>query len=534
MEYNFITNIQNCYTDIPALLYYSHIPTAVAMSFLGIFLLFKSKHNKTAGYVLFFLSVAFLVFILLDLKLWLTYSSITMMFLWSLYGMLYVSMYLLGLYFVYVAIEGKDVSNKIKYILGLLLLPIVILTPTKLNLLNFDIINCQPSENIYFMGLQYSLGFLLIIWAGVFIYKKYKITKKEDKKKIIFTTIGVLLFFITFLWPEIIGSITENFVFTQYGLFGAPIFVCFLVYSIVRFKTLDIKLIGAQALVWALVILVGSQYFYLSEMPMSSVLLTAVTLLISAIVGLIIVRSVKKEIALREELQVANENQQLLIRFITHQVKGFFTKSKMVFSSVLDGDMGEISEPVRDILKIGLESDNKAVDMVQEVLKASSLRTGEMKYNFEEVNMGDFVKEITDGFRETALAKGLQYEVILPKEEVKAKVDKLQMTQVFRNLIDNSVRYTLKGEIKISLKLRNTNLFFSIQDTGVGLSESDKAKLFKEGGRGDESVKVNVNSTGYGLFIVKKIVEGHGGKIWAESAGRGHGSHFHVELPAIV
>jgi signal transduction histidine kinase len=65
------------------------------------------------------------------------------------------------------------------------------------------------------------------------------------------------------------------------------------------------------------------------------------------------------------------------------------------------------------------------------------------------------------------------------------------------------------------------------------LTDSDKDKLFTEGGRGDDSVRINVNSTGYGLYIVKKIVENHNGKIWAESAGRGHGSKFFVELDVV-
>jgi signal transduction histidine kinase len=55
--------------------------------------------------------------------------------------------------------------------------------------------------------------------------------------------------------------------------------------------------------------------------------------------------------------------------------------------------------------------------------------------------------------------------------------------------------------------------------------------LFTEGGRGKESTKVNVDSTGYGLFVAKSVVEAHGGKIWAESEGKGKGSRFTVELP---
>ena len=111
--------------------------------------------------------------------------------------------------------------------------------------------------------------------------------------------------------------------------------------------------------------------------------------------------------------------------------------------------------------------------------------------------------------------------------------DETQITQVFKNLMDNSLRYTPTGEIKVSLKVSpddKKKVLFMVKDTGVGLSDKDKEKLFTEGGKGEESLKVNTNSTGYGLYIVKKIVETHKGKIWAESAGRGHGSKFLVEL----
>jgi len=313
----------------------------------------------------------------------------------------------------------------------------------------------------------------------------------------------------------------------------------FLGYLIVRFKAFDIKMVGAQALVWALVILVGSEFFFVTSL--TNQILVAVTLVISAVIGLILVRSVKKEVAQREELAVANENQQLLIRFITHQVKGFFTKSKMVFASILEGDMGEVTGQIKELVKEGLDSDNKAVEMVQDVLKASSLRTGNMVYDFVEIDSNSFIKDIAESYRQTAEQKGLKYEVNLPADSSKFKIDKLQMTQVIKNLIDNSVKYTLSGFVKVNLQNTTTVkdkkkikvLRFSVEDSGVGLSDDDKAKLFKEGGRGEESLKVNVNSTGYGLFIVKKIVEGHGGKIWAYSEGRGKGTGFFVELPIV-
>ena len=67
----------------------------------------------------------------------------------------------------------------------------------------------------------------------------------------------------------------------------------------------------------------------------------------------------------------------------------------------------------------------------------------------------------------------------------------------------------------------------------MGITEEDKKNLFTEGGRGAESIKVNVDSTGYGLYTVKMVIEGHKGRVWGESEGPGKGSQFYVELPVV-
>jgi signal transduction histidine kinase len=271
-------------------------------------------------------------------------------------------------------------------------------------------------------------------------------------------------------------------------------------------------------------------------MPQSSLILTAVTLLVSAIVGLFIVRSVKKEVALRESLEIANQNQTALIHFISHQLKGFFTKSKMVFSGILEGDFGEVNSTIKDMAKTGLDSDNNAVAMIQDILGASNLKTGTTNFNFKNIVLNDVIKKVCGIFKEEMSKKGLQFETDITDKPLTASVDETQITQVFKNLIDNSLRYTPTGKIIVSLMPNSDGkkAVFEVSDTGVGLSDNDKLKLFTEGGKGEESLKINTNSTGYGLYIVKKIVTSHNGNVWAESAGRGHGSQFYVELPTIA
>ncbi|MDO8729026.1 MAG: ATP-binding protein [bacterium] len=74
-------------------------------------------------------------------------------------------------------------------------------------------------------------------------------------------------------------------------------------------------------------------------------------------------------------------------------------------------------------------------------------------------------------------------------------------------------------------------MLLTVQDTGVGISDELKPKLFTKGGRDENSLKVNINSTGFGLSFVKDVVEAHKGRVWAESAGPNQGSTFYMELP---
>jgi len=343
------------------------------------------------------------------------------------------------------------------------------------------------------------------------------------------------LFSFTITWQ--FAEIYEYFNLEQYGLFGMTLLLAIVSFIIVRFKAFDIKLIGAQALVWSMIILVGSQFFYLSDMPTTSIVLTSITLMISAIVGLMIVRGVKREITLREHLEIANRNQESLIHFVSHQLKGFFTKSKMIFSGIVEDDFGSASKELKDAAKEGLLSDDNAVSMIQDILGASNLKNGTTVYNLKEVDFADVVRKTCEGFKKEIEDKGLGFINNISNTPIKVLADLTQITQVVKNLIDNSLKYTPKGSVEVSLSTEKKDgkdkVLLVIKDTGIGLSESDKKKLFTEGGKGDESLKVNVNSTGYGLYIVKKIVENHGGKIWAESDGRGMGSRFYVELGMI-
>ena len=157
-----------------------------------------------------------------------------------------------------------------------------------------------------------------------------------------------------------------------------------------------------------------------------------------------------------------------------------------------------------------------------------------MSYIKEPFDLKALVIEAVAKARPSAEAKKLDLSLHIDESKMYTYTgDKVQMADhVLRNLIDNAVSYTPTGSIDVRLERVGEGYLIAVKDTGVGISEGDRPLLFAEGGHGKDSIKVNVHSTGYGLFIAKNIVEAHGGTIRAESEGPGKGSTFVVELPA--
>lgn len=233
---------------------------------------------------------------------------------------------------------------------------------------------------------------------------------------------------------------------------------------------------------------------------------------------------------LYKEVDNLNKQQESLMHLINHKVKGSFTHSKYIFAGMLDGTFGDINEEIKKRAQQGLDSDDIGIKTINLVLNAANLQKGAVKYDMKKTDFKELVLKTIAETKGPAEAKGLQVETDIKDGGYAVLGDSFWLKEVINNLIDNSIKYTKAGKITISLEDGDGKVKFSIKDTGIGITDEDKKNLFTEGGRGKDSVKVNVDSTGYGLYSVKLIIEAHNGKVWAES-GSGKGSTFFVELP---
>lgn len=518
------------------LIYYSHLGALIPT--LGISLLiFLNGRKELPNILLLATTTFFSLWVFCDLVLWATEFPSYTMFFWSAEVILEPFVYFFALYFAYTYIYKKDLTTIQKTCLALPLLPILIFASSNLALLGYDLSNCD--RNAY-EGIMTSYGYvleiiyaLLIVGATVMALIKKKFATR--RREIALLALGISFFLLSFSLGNIVEVFTENWYIGQYGLFGAPIFTAFLAYLIVKYKAFNLKLIAAQVLVTTLWLLVMALLFIRSIESVRIVV--AVTLVFVLILGIILVKSVNREIQQRErieklagDLEVANSQQVILIHFITHQIKGFISKSRNIFSLLIDGDYGVLPDTARTAAQLGFESDTKGAQTIQEILNAANIKSGKVTYAMEAFDLKGLIESIVKELTSAADHKELSLTTTL--EPVTFTGDKGQLVNAFKNLIDNSIKYTQKGSVAVSLAQTGGTVRFEITDTGVGIDADDMKNLFTEGGRGKNSQKINVESTGFGLYIVKNIIEAHKGKVWAESEGEGKGSRFIVELPA--
>lgn len=539
--------------SVPSLLYYSHIPSAIIALIIGFFVYFKNRNLVSK--ILLTISILFSIWSFLSLITWTNIDSRLIMFAWSFFGILFSLIFAASFYFIYVFIDKKDVSFGIKTIIFVIITPIILLTPTGLCLEFFDLVNCEAIDGKYFYNYYYLSSLIFPLWILFFSVRRFMIEEDLIKKKqIIFVTIGIELFLLSFFSTDYVAVILDNYDIHYYGLFGMTIFMGFLAYLIVKFKAFDIKLLGAQALVVSLIILVGSQFFYVQS-PTSRIL-TGITLILAVGFGWALIKSVKNEVKRKEELQImsdklAQANDQLrkldnakseFISIASHQLRTPLTAIKGFVSLLLEGTYDEVSTPQREALNKVYLSCERLIQLVENLLNVSRIESGRIEYEFRKWRPEDIIKEISDSLVFAARNKGLYLHLDLPREALpEIEVDGAKIKEVVSNLVDNAVKYTRRGGITVRAEIKNqiSNIKneendcirITVSDTGIGVPKSDLPYLFSKFSRGRDTNRLHVTGTGLGLYVGKSIVDAHHGRIWVESDGENKGSRFIVELP---
>lgn len=529
--------------NVPPMLYYALIPGMIVSILFSILLFRKNRHNLSIRNLIY-ISTLFFAWGLFALILFATNNPDQVMFYWSLTILVETLIYLIAVHFTYNFLKNKKLTFNQLLLTLIPILPVIFLLSTKYNLSGVNLADCTAIEGPIALYYSYAIELLYLIVVIVLIIKEYLQTIEiKNKQKIRYFGIGICLFLLTFSSGNIIGSFTDDWVLSQVGYFGMPIFIGFLVYIIVKYEAFSVKLIATQALVWSLTILIGSQFLFIKT-PINF-LLTGISFISVIIFGQILIKSVKKEIDQREKLEVltgqlsdANEKLKSLdllktefVSLASHQLRSPLTAIKGYTSMILEGDYGEISPKVKEVVEKVMESSNNLTLVVEDLLDVSKIESGGMKYVMENFDFGQMVKETIEELSIVSEKKGLKLTYNIPSDrKYIVSGDKEKLRQIIINLVDNSMKYTKQGGIDVTLKSENKSMILSIKDTGIGVAPEVASKLFQKFSRGSDGAKVNTSGSGLGLYIVREIIEAHKGRVWVESEGVGKGSTFFVEI----
>jgi len=205
------------------------------------------------------------------------------------------------------------------------------------------------------------------------------------------------------------------------------------------------------------------------------------------------------------------------------------------FSDVMLEELdGPLTENMNNDLRLIQKNGQHLLHLINDVLDMAKIESGRMNLHPEKFKVHEVIDEVTSITSTLASEKNLALFIDDASDpELEIFADNTRIRQVMINLVNNSIKFTEKGSIKIcATRMDGARVLITVKDTGIGIPPNHLEAVFQEFAQVDTSTTRKVGGTGLGLPISRRLVEMHGGRLWAESTGvDGEGSVFHVELP---
>ncbi|HEX9963186.1 MAG TPA: HAMP domain-containing sensor histidine kinase [Pyrinomonadaceae bacterium] len=229
-----------------------------------------------------------------------------------------------------------------------------------------------------------------------------------------------------------------------------------------------------------------------------------------------------------------NEQQDAFLNAVTHELKTPIASIRLYLETLKTRDIKPAKQ--QEFYDVMLADSERLLNTVEQVLLASRAREQKRLLNISEINLTTLLRECAERVRHRYDLPENTISLPAVDDRIKVSGDTDELQAVFMNLLDNAVKYS-QEDVKISVNVKNLNEKFvivRIKDSGIGLPQSELKRIFRRFYRVPNRATQKAKGTGLGLFIVRSIVDKHGGKIWAESGGAGAGSTFMVQLPKIA
>ncbi len=397
-------------------------------------------------------------------------------------------------------------------------------------------------------GLLYPIGILYQVLYTALSAVQLVRARRENRDGVVRTQISLVLFMIvlvTFCQFFINALLPTVFGYTKATVFGPAtsfFFVLVLSYTIFRHGLMNLKVIATETFAMLLGFIGFVQIFWASSI--FEFVSRLVTLVVTVIVGILLIRSVRTEVRRREEVQhlaseLAAGNKRLralddlkttMVSIASHQIRGPLGGIRGYLSMFRDGDLGPLTEKQKEIVTLNLNVTTRLLNAVETFLDITKLESGKMTLRKEVLPLDGAVADVVEEFKLPVSKKGLALELKFEcPRPLLIDFDPEKIKHVIFNLIDNAMKYTEQGTISVRLRRDGDEAVFEVADTGMGIAPEDAARLFGKYERGE--LVIDRGGSGLGLYVVKMLTEMQGGRVWAASSGIGKGSVFGVGLP---
>jgi signal transduction histidine kinase len=374
------------------------------------------------------------------------------------------------------------------------------------------------------------VAFGLLLSGLVVLLRKTLKVKGAEKKQAGFMFAGMFIMAILILLFNVVLPITFNDLsFIPLGAIFVFPFIALTGYAVFRQKLFNIKDAATVIVAFALTIVSFAEIIFANTL--SLVIFRVSVFILVLIFSIRMVRDMFQLEFANDRLKELDQMKSEFVSLATHQIRAPLTAIKGYISLIQEGDYGEVTPEIRKGLNVIMDSTNNLVTIVGDFLDVSRIEQGKMKFDFSDFNLKKLVEEVVQEYRPNIEKRGLVLDFSCDEQaRYDVHADRGKVKQVIGNILDNSIKYTPKGKISVSVKNQDGKVLITIADTGVGINPKTLPKLFQKFTRADNANETNILGTGLGLYVAKNMIESMNGRVWAESEGEGKGSQFHIEM----
>ncbi len=359
----------------------------------------------------------------------------------------------------------------------------------------------------------------------IYVFRHSK--DRIERNRILYFTIALSLGWLFGLFPLfLIFNIPID---PLYGIWSAVLFILPFTYAVLKYELLDIKIVAQKAFYYGITTAIvtgllislnfSSRWVEQAYPGFPLWLMPLISAVFAVCIGIIVWRQLRRDDLSKYEF----------ITTVTHKFRTPLTHIKWAAE-----DLSKIQLPPNGIEDINYirSANDKLVELTDILANVSDTDNISYEYKFGENDLSKTIENVLLSVSDQIKVKKIN---IVKEVEpgLKARYDSSRLKFVIQVILENAINYTAEsGNVHIKTESFGKLIRFSVKDTGIGLKKEDMPLLFSKFYRGSGARLSDTEGMGIGLYIAKRIIGRHRGKIWAESEGRGRGSTFIFTLPA--